>query len=500
MTTVTRNGLSASTLQGRAPIHPLSRRLGLALALSSALLAAPSAWAQRFEVQPASARFVPGEDVSLRLSGLPAGETVRISATRLLRGFTGPQWMRAEARFRVPADGRLDLAQAEPLPGGSYQGADLRGLFWSMQPLPAEAAAALKDERWPDGEVRLQVQSAGSTGEGTGAADVRTLATQSLQLVSALPQLVQRQPAAFPGAKLYLPAEASAQRRAPVLIALGGSEGNAFILRNAALLASHGVAVLGLPYYSPPGWGPNGPTAAEFPSLPRTFTRIPVERLEAARAWLAQQPELDTERLGVFGISKGAEFALLAATRFPWLKAAIAIVPSDVVWEGWGEAIQPDSQPSFAWQGQDLPFVPYKGFGEQWALAESGQGVNLRLVHEAGRRSYPERVAAARIPVERYAGEVLVIGGGDDLVWPSAEMAENVVRSREAAGRRTEWRVYPKAGHALSGTGWSPTTNRQFGPMKLGGTAEADARAQADALVTTLAFIRRTLGTVDSPR
>lgn len=131
----------------------------------------------------------------------------------------------------------------------------------------------------------------------------------------------------------------------PLAIALGGSEGgSASVLQSAALLASHGFAVLGLPYHSPPGFGPNGPTPPELPALPSAFADIPVDRLDAARAWLAQQPEVDRERTALHGVGTGAEFALIAASRL------------------------------------------------------------ARRPQDKGRAANPGRVPAARIPVERHAG------------------------------------------------------------------------------------------------
>lgn len=46
----------------------------------------------------------------------------------------------------------------------------------------------------------------------------------------------------------------------------------------------------------------------------------------------------------------------------------------------------------------------------------------------------------------------------------------------------------------LSGTGWMPTTQYDADPVKVGGTPEANARAQARAFPETIAFLKRTLG------
>jgi hypothetical protein len=73
-------------------------------------------------------------------------------------------------------------------------------------------------------------------------------------------------------------------------------------------------------------------------------------------------------------------------------------------------------------------------------------------------------------------------------------MAENIARTRAAAGRETVALVYRDAGHFLGGSGWGPTTQYNAGPSKSGGTPEANARAQAEAWVKSLDFLRRTLG------
>jgi pimeloyl-ACP methyl ester carboxylesterase len=119
--------------------------------------------------------------------------------------------------------------------------------------------------------------------------------------------------------------------------------------------------------------------------------------------------------------------------------------------------------------------------------------VLLRRPHEAGRAAHADRVTAARIPVEQIAAPVMVVGGHDDQVWASGTMAEAIAKTRAAAGRETVALVYREAGHALSGTGWSPTTQYNAGPMKMGGQPAADARAQAEAFDGTLAFLKRTL-------
>jgi dienelactone hydrolase len=459
---------------------PSSVRGGLravqALLLASLLGSSP-AWAQRFAVSPA-AEFLAGDPVQIVVEGLAPGAELRLRSWRRVAEWDGAQRLyTASARFKADAQGRVDLARAAPLPGGSYDGADLRGLFWSMAPAAQADAAPLPAE----GEVRLEALAA----EGE-----RVTATQTLRILNALPDVASREVPTLAGARFF--SRPGAGRR-PALIVLGGSEGGLRVLRDGPVWASRGYAVLALPYYSPAAWGPQGPLPPEVPALPRAFADIPVDRLEQARAWLAAQPEVEASRIGVMGTSKGAELALLAGTRMPWIGAIVAVVPTDVVWEGWGEGVAPGSRSSFAWKGEAFAFVPYKGMEQELAGFRTGEKVRIRRPQDQGRIAHPERVAAARIPVERIQAPLLVIGGHDDQVWDSGGMAEAIVKTRAAAGLPTEAVVDREAGHWLGSPGWGPTTQYNAGPSLVGGTPVANARTQARAWAATIDFLARTL-------
>ncbi len=425
-----------------------------------------TAQAQRIVVN-AEQPVLAGEPITLQLADLQPGQTVRLSAQRVVQTFTGPVALfRSQARFQADAQGQVDLARAEPLPGSSYEGADVRGLLWSMVKGPGDVQGQ------PFNRIALSLSAADAP------ADAKPLAEAVLTLRTALPEVVTRKVDAFPGA-VFASLPGAAKR--PTLILLGGSEGGSLITRDAAPWASRGYAVLALPYYSPPQWGPAGLMPPELPSLPKAFVNIPVERLDTARQWLIQQPEVDADRIGVMGSSKGAEFALLAGTKMPWIKAIAAIVPTDVVWEGWSQdPSATDVGSSFSYRGQPFDHLGYKEFPEEFANMMKGQPVLIRRPHDKGRAvASSEVLAKARIPVETIQAPVLVAGGDDDQVWASGPMAANVAATRAKAGLPTVSLVFPQAGHFLGGTGTGPTTHYNDGPMKNGGTPAATARAQA---------------------
>ena len=458
------------------------------LVCALAVLAIDTALAQRFNITPANPILL-GEPITISLTGLPPGKDVTISSERVMRepGDDKSILHRAEATFTVAADGTLDLASAKPK-RGSYARADVRGLFWSMLPV----AGAIDANRVLM-EVRLRADAADTADAANKAPGDKALAETALSFVQQLAEVKTEPVAKFPGAQFATVRDpADTQRKRPAIILLGGSEGGTYVTRAAGAVASRGFAVLALPYYSPTDWQTG---RAELASLPAAFMDIPVERLNEARAWLQTRSDVDATRIAIHGTSKGAEFALLAGVHLPWVTSIVAIVPSDVVWEGWGDdTAKAGTRSSFALNGKALPFVPYADFAEEFAGYRTGEAVRVRRPQDKGRAANPAAAVAARIPVERIKAPVMVIAGQEDQVWNSAMMAHNIAERRAQAKLDTVSLIYTDAGHYLSGTGYNPTTQYDAGPSKAGGTPEGNARAQADAWPKTIAFLKRTLG------
>ena len=363
----------------------------------------------------------------LRIEGVKPGSRITIETIR--RSYDGKESYVAIATFMADRSGLIDTSIMKPLEG-TYTGIDPLGIFWSGKARPLVASDPAAD-------------TVSITAKSNEKIVARFMAATKPDATS----ITIRRDTPFPGAVWAIPAMPGPH---PIIIVLGGSEGGSSTARALApLFAARGYATLGLPYYDP-GYDPTD----RVPGLLESFTEIPVDRLSDVRDWLAQQPEADATRIGIWGASKGAEFALIAASRYAWIKTVAAIVPSDLVWEGWG-APGP-SRSSFAFGGKPLAFQPYDGMSEELAKAAKGQAMDIRRVHEAGRIRFADRIAAARIRVEDFKGTLLVAGGGRDTVWPSADMATNIVATRKAAELKTEAFIAPEAGHALGGPGTAP--------------------------------------------
>lgn len=414
------------------------------LMLVSVAVAAPA----RAQVVDVTSR--PPDPISgaprVRLTGFPANADVEVSFIRTPPDGVPPSF-RAAARYRTRADGSLDVAVV-PV-SGDWQTSAPEAPFWSMRPdssAPVPASMV----------VIIEATAAG----------IRARAEYRL------PELVQVQTEdvkQFPGAFLVRPA--SATGRLPLVIVLGGSEGDDHTAREIApQLAAEGFAVLGFPYYSP-----DRGRGQAIKGLPSVFAAIPVDRLADVHRWASTDPRIDAERIGLWGQSKGGEFAMIAAANFPWLDAVAAIVPSDVVWEGFGSGkIERTGTPSFSMGGKPLPFVRYGAPGR------------ARDSKDTGRARYPQDVTAALIPIERFRGRLLVAGGDQDRTWNSAGMSRSIAQRRAKKGLQTSSLVFPDAGHSLVGGVLDPVD------VSRGGTVAGNGAARKAVWAATLELFRTT--------
>lgn len=286
---------------------------------------------------------------------------------------------------------------------------------------------------------------------------------------------------------LYIP---PGRERRQVIIVLGGS-GGGYDLDKAALLSRHGFATLALAYF---GVSP----------LPEWLHRVPLEYFARAIAWLGAQPEIDVSRIGVLGVSRGAELALLLASRFPQVRAVAAYAPSAVAWGSGGrDKAAGEAIPCWTSNEKAIPFapLPLRGFIARSAIPVGllRRPVKFRNLFRSALRNR-EAVKQAAIPVEQTHGPILLVSGGDDRVWPAAQMAEMIVERLRACGfaHGVEHLNCPRAGHSLRYPAM-PTTARMSRsrgmkfPILFGGTAAADAQAQADAWRRSIAFFQKNL-------
>ncbi len=214
--------------------------------------------------------------------------------------------------------------------------------------------------------------------------------------------------------------DAPAPKKAVIL--LGGSEGGkgwSNDPQRVMRLVQEGYLVISLAYFRAEG-------------LRSHQRRIPLEYCAAVFDWLAAQKGIVPNDYAVIGASRGAELALLLASRYPQVTAVVALAPSSVVFPG------PPTNPfdaltgqHSAWscEGREVPFVP---------MPYSLTTVKGLLTHkmtrafEAALRNTPA-VAAAAIAVEKANASILLLSFTRDQIWPSTPMALQIMDRLSAA-------------------------------------------------------------------
>jgi uncharacterized protein len=250
------------------------------------------------------------------------------------------------------------------------------------------------------------------------------------------------------------------------VLALLGSSGRMDVER-ARFFASHGAHGMALRWF---GGADQAPGICD----------IPLEVFVRALDRLSEEP-VDT--LAVVGLSKGAEAALLLACVDPRVGLTVAISPPSVVWANVGPGTDGRVAPyrsSWTWRGEPLPFVPYD---DDWQPPQTAGPVAYAGLY---RRSLARDVAvaeAAAIPIEEAEGDLVLVAGRGDRLWPSADAAQALAERRARSGRRVEVILHDHAGH-------SPLWPGQPAPepsatLDRGGTPEADAELGSAAWAVT---------------
>jgi dienelactone hydrolase len=269
-------------------------------------------------------------------------------------------------------------------------------------------------------------------------------------------------------AELYVPAGES--KRRPAIIVMGGSGGG--LEHDAAqLLANQGFVTLDLAYFGAPG-------------LPPILGDVPLEYFDKGLAFLRAHSSVDASRIGVFGGSKGAEAALLVASRNPDVRAVVAVAPSMMSWQGIGEgASGVPGKGSWSLKGKSIPYLHYD------------RSAPFTTVGDMYARTFAKRALHpdAEIPVERINAPILLICGESDALWPSCPMSDAIVARLKSKGVRhnVQQEKYADAGHGLNGPPYTPTDPSAIDPW--GGTNGGNARARADWWPKAIAFFQAEL-------
>ncbi|MDR2940161.1 MAG: hypothetical protein LBV08_07570 [Clostridiales bacterium] len=194
-----------------------------------------------------------------------------------------------------------------------------------------------------------------------------------------------------------------------VITGSDGGLGNAQYVAN--LFAQRGFTALALAYF-------------KYSGLNDTLDLIPLEYIECAAQWLKNN--MHTKKLALYGVSKGAEYALSAAARYTFFDSVVAVAPHYCVTEGLGKEMLGGGVSSWTYQGFPLPYLPLSRDMEAFnaASAEEKQ-MSIKTLYELSEKDGVSDDVV--IPVEKSTARILLLTSTEDNVWPSKHSGEKIV-------------------------------------------------------------------------
>ncbi len=308
---------------------------------------------------------------------------------------------------------------------GSYSVADSNGLMWSLEPA-FDASAALTQFYVPQSGLRIEITM---ILEGSTVATAKVV--RYLNDGSVVTHTLRVAQTGLAGT-FYQPSDAATTTPAILVIAGSGGGEDDF---DANVLANEGYPALALAYFGESG-------------LPSCLCAIPIEYFARATVWLRDQPLNKKRAIVVIASSRGTEAALLLASYFPaTVDAVVAGAPTSFV------------------------YPAGVGGGAAWTI----HGVPVPL--------------GQAIPFPAFAVPLLLVDGGEDAVWDSAEFAQAIVamldKNRDPSIHANLY--YPDAGHIFVRAPVIP-----YAVLADGGASQANAIALEASWTQVLNFLSAT--------
>jgi esterase/lipase len=219
-----------------------------------------------------------------------------------------------------------------------------------------------------------------------------------------------------------------------VIVLTGSNGGKAD--DTARLIANMGFDVLSLAYFDRAG----------STLVPETLEMIPLEYFDAPKKWLMARNNTRDDGVIIYGLSKGAELALVLASHDIDYKAVVALAPSHVVWQGNPKNFADimSSPSSWSLKGEPLPFVPYVSNEEKERMGFTNR--------HAASLTNREAVKRALIGVENINAPILLMSGGMDAMWPASKMGAEICLTVNSSRHNAscEHLIYEDGDHLLS--------------------------------------------------
>lgn len=189
--------------------------------------------------------------------------------------------------------------------------------------------------------------------------------------------------------------------KAPCIIVLSGSDGGLEKSQNIAmLLASRGYVSLAMSYFGMDGQTPY-------------LDQIPLENIQEVLQILSENPHVAPNRIGIYGRSKGAEYALASISKFHEFKSAVLNAPSNQVYEGLRGKMN-SHHSSWTFKNQEVPYTKFS---------------ILKLLQSKVLPQHPAEAPDSLIDVHDSGTNILLIASTKDEVWDSKNSALQIAKT-----------------------------------------------------------------------
>ena len=201
-----------------------------------------------------------------------------------------------------------------------------------------------------------------------------------------------------------------------LIIVIQGLKGLELPEKYAKLFAEKGYSSLAMSYYGGEG-------------QKKDMRAIPLEQFEVA---CNKMKKLGYQRIGIYGNSKGAGIALLAASVVPDISLVIVASSFGHVMQGTGKPQDDPCKAMVSYKGMDFPYV---GKGKLFSdfLKRCIRERHVRLLYffdEWDKKGAEEN----EIPVEKIQGDILLLTSTNDESVPAKRDAELLIKRLERNG------------------------------------------------------------------
>ncbi|XP_078000657.1 acyl-coenzyme A thioesterase 1-like [Glandiceps talaboti] len=400
--------------------------------------------------------------VSVCVSDLPPLTPVTIRS--LVKNEKKEQF-EAHGHYTASIDGQVDVT-TQPCIGGSYQGIEPMGLFWSMLQSPGQRSGLrfTKADVTKPSIVEFAVYPGHlDTPEFQDISPISTTVIERHYMDKHMERIPVRE-----GRVRGTVLKPKGTGPFPGIIDLYGSGGGLMEMR-AAMLANHGYAVIALAFFG-------------YDDLPKNFYDLDLDYFEESLNWFQKQDYIKPGGVGIIGISFGAEMALAMAVYFPDQVKAVASINGSHMHSGGG---------ALKFRGETLPCT---NLSPEKIIFKDDMYILLEAIDEPNEKSV--------FDFKNMKAQLLLMVGEDDLNWKSSFYAQETVK-RLKSYNKTNYKLlsYPGVGHLIE-PAYTPFCKSSYHSIGMtlawGGKTKPHAYAQQECWKEILQWFHRHLQTENS--